>query len=154
MANEFSSAGVKLYYCVETTAGTRPTSGYTEIPCIKSIPDFNPQPGTLQVTDLSDTEWHRYIDALKDVGGSIGFDANLTSQFETAWDTLVTASESARAENKATWFEIAIPNFKSFYLAGYPSPLGLKGFGVDEVVETTAYVAPNQIVGFASASTK
>lgn len=153
MANEFSTAGVKVKFCVELTAGTRPTTGYTVIPNIKATPDFNAEPSTLEVTDLSDTEWKRFIPGLKDVGGSLAFTANLTTAFKTAWDSLVTASESARADGKATWFEIALPNFDSFYFAGYPTPLGIKALGVDEVTEIDAYVTPNQVAGWASAST-
>ena len=59
MANELSTAGVSVQYCVETTAGTKPTTGFTVIPNIKSIPDLNPEPSSLEVTDLSDTEWKR-----------------------------------------------------------------------------------------------
>ena len=59
MAQELSTAGVLLKYAVETTAGTRPTTGYTTVPSIKSIPDLNPEPESLEVTDLSDTEWRR-----------------------------------------------------------------------------------------------
>lgn len=153
MANEFSTAGISLKYCVETTAGSRPTASYTTIPGIKSMPEFNPEPSSLEVTDLSDTVWKRYIDGLKDPGGALGFNANLTSDFKTAWETMYTASSTARAADKATWFEIAIPNMDSFYFAGNPSSLGFGGAEVDAVMEITAYITPNQIVGFASAST-
>ena len=152
--NEFSTAGIKVYYAVETTAGTRPTTGFANIAGIKSTPDFNAEPSNLDVTDLADQVWKRYISGLKDVGGSLSFTANLTVDFKNAWDALVTASETARADGKATWFEIAIPNFESFYFSGYPSPLGVKGFNVDEVAEIDAYVTPNQIEGWATASTK
>ena len=59
MALEISTAGIELRYVVETTAGTRPTTGYQKVPNIKSTPDFNPEPGTLEVTDLSDLVWKR-----------------------------------------------------------------------------------------------
>lgn len=59
MAMELSTAGVLLKYCVETTSGTRPLQGFTQVPSIKAIPDFNPEPESLEVTDLSDTEWRR-----------------------------------------------------------------------------------------------
>ena len=59
MALEISTAGVSLKYCVETTAGTRPTASYTAITGIKETPDFNHEPSTLEVTDLSDTVWKR-----------------------------------------------------------------------------------------------
>ena len=41
MANELSSAGVKLKYAVEATAGTRPTAGYTALGGLVEIPDIN-----------------------------------------------------------------------------------------------------------------
>jgi len=154
MANEFSTAGIKIYYAVETTAGTRPTTGFSVIAGIKSTPDFNPEPSTLEVTDLSDEVWKRYIPGLRDVGGALSFTANLTSAFKTAWEALVSASETAKASSKATWFEIAIPNFDSFYFAGEPTPLGVKAFNVDEVAEIDAYITPNAIEGWATASTK
>lgn len=153
MALEFNTAGIKVLYAVESTAGTRPTTGYTQIPGIKSTPDFNPAPNSLQVTDLSDTEYHRYIPALKDIGGASAFTANLTTGFKTAWEALVSASETARASSKATWFEIKIPNFESFYFAGIPTPLGVSAFEVDSVAEVDAYVTPNQIEGWDTAST-
>ena len=40
-AVEVSSIGCKVLYCVEASAGTRPTSGYTFIPCITTAPAFD-----------------------------------------------------------------------------------------------------------------
>lgn len=153
MAQELSTAGVLLKYAVEAAAGTRPTTGFTQIPCIKAIPDFNPEPESLEVTDLSDTEWRRYIPGLKDPGGALAFTANLTTQFKTAWETLVSAFETAKGDGKATWFEIMVPNFGSFYFAGYPSTLGMTAMDVNAVLEIEAYVTPNQIEGWGTSST-
>lgn len=153
MAMELSTAGVLLKYAVEATAGTRPTTGYTQVPSIKAIPDFNPEPESLEVTDLSDTEWRRYIAGLKDPGGALSFTANLTTAFKTAWETLVTAATTAAASSKATWFEIMVPNFGSFYFAGIPSPLGMSAMDVNAVLEIEAYVTPNQIEGWDTSST-
>ena len=151
--NEFSNAGIKVKYAVETTAGTRPTTGYTVIPGIKGTPDFNPAPSTLDVTDLSDTEFRRYIAGLKDTGGASSFRANITTAFKTAWDAFVTASDTAFAGGKATWIEIAIPNFNSFYVSGRPSPLGLSAQDVGAVFEGDVYFTPNFIEGWDTAST-
>lgn len=153
MAQELSTAGVLLKYAVETTAGTRPTTGYTTVPSIKSIPDLNPEPESLEVTDLSDTTWRRYIAGLKDPGGALSFTANLTTAFKTAWGTLVTAYTTGIASNKATWFEIMVPNFGSFYFAGIPSELGLKAMDVNAVLEDDVYITPNQIHGWDTSST-
>jgi hypothetical protein len=58
MALEISTAGISVSYAVEATAGTKPDT-FTTIPNIKSTPDFNPEPSTLEVTDLSDLVWKR-----------------------------------------------------------------------------------------------
>lgn len=153
MALEISTAGISLKYAVETTAGTRPTTGYTAIPNIKETPDFNPEPSTLEVTDLSDLVWKRYIAGLKDPGGAISFTANLTAAFKTAWETLVSAYTTAIASSKATWFEIKVPNIGSFYFSGIPSELGINGMSVDAVAESTVYITPNKIEGWDTSST-
>ena len=157
MANEVSTAGLTLKYCVETTAGTRPTTGYTQVARFKSLPDLNPAPNSIDVTDLSDLEWKRSIPGLKDVGSAQAFKANNTDEFQTGWATLVEAFNTAQAAAggaKAVWFEISHPKLtKSFYFAGQPSPLGLSAAEVDSVLEVDAYITPNQIAGWATKST-
>ena len=147
MALEFSTAGVLLKYAVETTAGTKP-SAFTTINGIKSIPDFNPTPSNLDCTDLSDTQYKRSIPGLQDPGGALAFKANLTAAFETAWGALVTASETAKGDGKATWFEVYVPGFKGFYFTGIPSALGMPAMEVDSVIEIDAYITPNTIGGW------
>lgn len=150
---EFSSAGVQLRYCVETTSGSRPTSGYRKVPSIKGTPDFNAEPSQLDVTDFDDLVWRRAIPGLRDVGGALAFTANMTASFKTAWTSLVSAANTGKASNLSTWFEIAIPNFDSFYFAGSPIELGIAGMDVDSVVEADGYVVPNKIVGWDTSST-
>lgn len=150
---EFSSAGVQVRYCVETTSGSRPTSGYKVIPSVKGSPDFNAEPSQLDVTDFSDTVWKRSIPGLRDVGGALAFSANMTASFKSAWNSLVSAAAAGKASSMATWFEVAIPNFDSFYFAGTPIELGLAAMDVDSVVEADGYVVPNKIVGWATSST-
>lgn len=152
MALEISTAGILLKYAAETTAGTRPTTGYTTVPNIKSTADFNPEPNTLEVTDLSDLIWKRYIEGLKDPGGALSFTANLTSAFKTAWETLVSAYETAFTSSKAVWFEIMVPSIGSFYFAGKPAELGINGYETDAVAEINVYITPNKIEGWGTSS--
>ena len=152
MALEFNTIGVKLKWKSEASAGTRPTSGYTQIPDIKNTPSIDINPNKIEVTNLED-EYRRYVDGVKDVGDSFDFTANLTADLKTKWASCVSAAQDAWASGLATWFEISIPNFDSFYFAGIPSELGVNEMGVDSVVESTLHVVPNQIVGWASAST-
>lgn len=153
MAQELSTAGVLLKYCAASSGTTRPTSGYTQIPCIKAIPDFNPEPESLEVTDLSDTVWRRYIPGLRDPGGALAFTANLTTQFKTAWETLCTAYATALAAGKSMWFEIMVPSFGSFYFAGIPTELGMTAMDVNAVLEIEAYITPNMVHGWDTSST-
>jgi len=150
---EISTAGIKVKYAVETTAGTRPTTGYTEIPDITSIPEYNPQPNNLQVTNLSDTKFHRYIPGLQDPGGAMGFGANDTDALHTAWDAMVTAAATARASGKQLWIEYAIPGRDSVYYTAIPTELGFGGAEVDAVLTTTCYLTPNSEPIRAAAST-
>lgn len=149
MANEISTAGVTINYAFEAVAGTRPETGYQRIPCIKATPDLNPEPSSLEVTDLNDTEWKRYIPGVKDPGGALGFTANNTNEFQAAWLTLCYLAEIARGDGLSTWFEIKIPGLDtSFYFAGIPSALGVIGMEPDSVAEVTAYVSPNDVHGW------
>ena len=63
-----------------------------------------------------------------------------------------TAADAAWTSGKATWFEIVIPNFDSFYFAGRPTELGASQLGVDAVIEASLHIIPNQIAGWATAS--
>lgn len=154
MALEIASAGAKIQYCVETTSGTRPTTGYTQITNVKTIGALDSEPATYDVTDLSDTEFKRYIPGLKDIGGDVPLTMNLTQAVITAWAALVTAANAGAAESKSTWFEVVVPKLnESFYFRGVPSPLGLSEIATDSALEITAHVTPNEIIGWATKST-
>lgn len=152
MALEFSTIGVKIGYVVETTAGSRPTSGVTNIPDIKSIPGMNLTPSKLEVTNLVD-KYKRFIPGLLDAGDDIALTGNLTASLKTVWNSMVSAAETAWASQKSTWFEIKIPGYDSFWFAGLPSIMGFNDMAVDSVAEASLHIIPNQIVGWAAAST-
>ena len=152
MALEMNTIGVKLKYAVETSAGTRPTSGYTEIPDIKELPGIDATPSQLEVTNLTDTH-RRYIPGVIDSGNDFAITANMTASMKSVWNSMVSAANAAWESGKSTWFEIAIPNFESFYLAGRPTEIGASQLGVDAVIEASLHIIPNQIAGWAAAST-
>lgn len=142
-AINLSTAGIQLLYAVETTAGTRPTTGYTRIYGAKTTPSLNPSPETLETTTLDETEYKTYIDGLKDLGGALEFTFNLTQDLIDSWDALMTAYETAKAANKATWFTIVVPGLsESFYFTGNPSNMGLPETSVSSVLEITNYITP------------
>ena len=155
MAIDLSTAGITLQYAAEATSGTRPTTGYTAIPGLKAIPDINPEPSSLETTTLDALIWKTYIPGLKDPGGALQFTANNTAQFQTDWDTLVDAYETAAEGDKALWFAVVVPGLtNAFYFAGIPSELGLSAIEVDAVLEINPYITPTDIAGWAAAPTE
>lgn len=143
MSIQLSTAGVTMKYAVEATSGTRPTKGYTEVPELKAIPEMNPEPDTLETTNLKETEYKTYIAGLKDLGGALGFTINLTKDSLAAWSTMVEAYDEAAGEGKAMWFCIDVPGLaKDLFFTGQPTPLGLPGMEVNNVLEATAYITP------------
>ena len=145
MAINLSTAGIHLYYAVEKTKGTRPTAkaDFKDLAGVKSTPDLNPAPDTLETTTLNETEWKTYIDGLKDMGGALEFTFNLTQELIELWDELMTAYEAAKATGLATWFLIDIPGLtEGFYFTGNPSSMGLPAAEVSSVLEITNRITP------------
>lgn len=155
MANAVSTAGMTVKYCVETSAGVRPTVNYTTIPGVKAIPALWNEPNMLQSTPLSATKNHTYIEGLGDNGGAIALTVNDETLFRTAWDNCVSAYAGLTG-GKQMWFEICYQsgsNLDSFYFPGEPIALGFGGAEVDSVLENNANIAPQGDYLFAAAST-
>ena len=143
MSERFSTAGMWLGYAAEATAGTRPTSGYTKIPEVKSMPSFNPAPETIESTTLEETEYKTYVKGLKDLSGALEYNANMTDDLVTAWETLLSAAETAWAAGKKVWFVVVHPHLaKAVYFTGDPSSIGLNEAAVGGMAETTLYITP------------
>ena len=154
MGIALNTAGVTFGYAVETTAKTRPITGYKLIPDVKEIPEMNPEPETLETTVLSETEYKTYIEGLKDFGGALSFLANYTTELETAWAELVEAYKTAKADGKAVWFEVKHPGIdKSVFFTGQPSAMGLPAMSVNAVLETNLYITPTNAPAWEAKST-
>lgn len=121
-----NSAGIFLGY------GTDPTS-LTLLPDIKSIPDIGGEPETLETTTLKNKKYTSYIAGLQDLGGSLGFEANLTPELMKATKDIIGKSQK--------WY-IAFPAPLSIYYSwtGELQPLPVTGIGTNEVVSTTVYI--------------
>lgn len=148
------SAGAVFSYCVETVSGTRPSTSFIKIPEIKSVPSFNPQPESIETTPLEETEYKTYVEGLRDLGGAIGFKANLTNTLITTWNSCVSAHDTGVASSKATWFCVSHPKLtNAVFFQGDPAALGLDEMSVGSVLETTLYVTPNSAPQWASKPT-
>lgn len=155
MANAVSTAGMNVKWCVESTAGTKPSAGFTVIPGCTAIPELFNDPNTLQTTPLSATHNHTYIKGLGDSGGSIALTVNDHEAFRTSWSACV-AAYAELTGGKQMWFEIAYPtgsNLDSFYFPGEPIELGFGGAEVDSVLTNNANILPQGDYVFAAAST-
>lgn len=157
MALEFNTAGFALKWACESTAGTRPTTGYADIPDIIELPAINNAPSGIDVTPLSEPEWIRRIAGLKDMGDSLTVRSNGTTTFATAWKSLCSAAATAKAAGKDTWYEVVFPSdsgyTESFYFSGEPSNLGFYGASVNTAYQGDNYITPHKIEGFAAKST-
>lgn len=144
MSERLSTAGMQLMYAVETTKGTRPTTGYKTIPEIKSMPSFNPAPNTIDSTTLAETEYMTYVKGLKDLGGALEYGANLTEDLITFWEEVLDAYETATASGLSMWFAVVHPKLtKATFYVGEPAPIGFNEAEVGAMAETTLYITPN-----------
>lgn len=152
MSQRYSTAGMYLCYCVGSAASA-PTSNYTVIPEIKTMPSFNPAPETIDSTTLLETEYRTYVEGLKDLGGALEYTANLTADLITAWASCNTAHGSM-ASTSAMWFAVVHPKLDSaVFFQGDPSPLGLNEASVGSMAETTLYITPNSAPRWAAKPT-
>lgn len=154
MSQRYSTAGMYLCYCCETSKGTRPTADYVLIPEVKSMPSFNPSPETIESTTLLETEYKTYVKGLKDLGGALEYNANLTEDLISVWASCVSAHDTAAQTDKATWFAVVHPKLNNaVFFEGDPSPLGLNSAEVGSMAETTLYITPNSAPGWFSKPT-
>lgn len=148
---DLSTAGIRLGYAYETVAGTRPST-YINIFNPKSTPDFNPEPNSLDITSLNDTEFKRYMNGLKDLGGSLSFTIGMSQSLLDTWNTMCDTTKANESTGKRTWFILYHPGLdKSFGFVGEPSKLGFPEASVDAVWDATVYIAPRDEIGWYTA---
>ena len=143
VAIDLSTAGIRVGYAFESTSGTRPTSGYTNLPNVKSIPDMNPTPNALDITSLNDTEWKRYMEGLKDMGGSLGLTFGMSQAFYDLWENICDSDDSHKASGLRTWLVFYVPGLSdSFFMPVDPARIGMPAAEVDAVLDVTVNVLP------------
>ena len=149
-----STIGVTVGYCVETTKGTRPTTGYIDIPDIKTVPAFASAPDTHETSTLANQKYKSYIPGLADFGGVLEFGVLDTELLRTTWQALRSAYEAAKAEGLNVWFEIKHPILEdSVFFTGEPAPYGTGEIGTNAVMETNVYVTATNEPNFFTKTT-
>lgn len=151
-----STAGIKVLYKAESTAGSRPSASFVELVGVKALPALGDSVNTLQTTPLSATKNHTYILGLADSGGSMQLTVNDAPAFRTAYDTMYSAYLSAVSSGLGFWLEYQYPSaysMSSFFIPVTLAPLGFGGADVDSVLENMVNVVPGGDFVFAAAST-
>ena len=141
MALEVVTVGAEVLYCIETTAGTRPTTGYKLIPNIDSAPEFPMDVDTIDVSDITD-RIKRYVEGQQDPGADKSFTLNHTEAAISASETMVKDAEDALAAGKEVWFQYRYPApaDKSWYFSGRPKALGNNGITKNDKSTIPAHV--------------
>lgn len=121
---DLTTLGVKFGYAVEATAGTRPTTGYIQLPRCKSIGGINLSPEQIDVSCLEDLV-AKYAEGRADTGGT--WDTSFYSDGLPALKALLVAAAAAKSSGKGVWFEVFIPNLTDafFVKAAVPSKLAM-----------------------------
>ena len=109
---------VKLYYGIETTAGTKPAT-FTQLELASSIGGITLDTEQIDVSALEDFIT-QYAAGRQDTGGTWEVEFIMDPDKSVSQiKTLYSASAEARAEGKATWFEVVFPDMTdAFYVIG------------------------------------
>lgn len=143
-----STAGMKLGYGVETTAGTRPTS-FTEVQGATSIGEISSEKEQIEVTPLSATKYKEYVGGLADPGGTWEIGFNESNVLHETWASIVSAYKTANASGLRMWFEAWHPSLdEAFYLVGEPNDLGFGGSEVSSAFANTGRITINKVEGW------
>ena len=148
---DVTTLGVKFGYAVESTIGTRPASGYIQIPRCKSIGGVSLTPEQIDVSCLEDLI-SKYADGRADTGGT--WETSFHSDAITALGTLLTSAATAKADGKGVWFVVWIPSLtKSFFVkAAVPSKLAMGEIGENSALEIPLSLTIEEYLGLETAT--
>lgn len=162
MAGEISTAGIKIKYAVETTAGTRPTSGYLEKAAgatmniadyVTGISGLTAEWDQYDVTPLSETRRHRFVKGLQSNDGSISLSCNINPVSREDWGKIVDAYTKLTG-GKGMWFEFTLPgDDKSVFFRCEPCEMGFPDVESAQAVQGAIQLIENEYSGWAAKST-
>ena len=157
MAGEVSSAGIKIEYCVETSAGVRPTTGYKEketsatlkiAEYVTGISGLTADFEQYDVTPLSETQRHCFVKGLQGNDGNLSLSCNINPTSRTDWGLTVTAYE-ALTDGKGMWFAFTLPgDTQSAYFRCIPCPMGFPDVEAASAVQGAVQLIENQYAGW------
>ena len=162
MAGEISSAGVKIYYAPESTAGTMPSTGFKQkatgatlniADYVTGVSGLGADYDMLDVTPLSETDRHRFIRGLQNNDGSIELSANINPTSRADWGAIVD-EYAALTGGKALWFEFILPgDTDAIFVRGEPLPMRFPDVEAGTAVQGAVQIVENQYADWTSAIT-
>ena len=157
MAGEVSTAGIKILYAPETTAGTRPTSGYKAKGTsatldineyVTGVSGLGADYDMYDVTPLAETERHRFIKGLQNNDGSISLNANINPTSRADWGKIV-SEYAALTGGKALWFEFILPgDSMAFFIRGEPLEMRFPDVEAGSAVQGAIQIVENECDGW------
>lgn len=162
MAGEISSAGVAIYYAPESTAGTKPASGFKQkatsstlniADYVTGVSGLGADYDMLDVTPLSETDRHRFIKGLQSNDGSISLSANINPTSRSDWQRIV-SEYTALTGGKALWFEFVLPgDTQAIFVRGEPLPMRFPDVEAGSAVQGAIQIVENEYGDWSSAIT-
>lgn len=162
MAGEISSAGLKILYAPESTAGQMPSTGFKEkatgatlniADYVTGISGLGADYDMYDVTPLSETNRHRFIPGLQSNDGSIELSANINPTSRADWGAIVEEYE-ALTGGKALWFEFILPgDTDAVFVRGIPLPMRFPDVEAGSAVQGAVQIVENQYTDWTTAIT-
>ena len=130
-----STLGIKMAYAPETTAGTKPSTGFVQLDRINNIGGIAMDVEKIDASALEDTAT-KYVAGRADTGGDWNVTVNFTDETASEWETLISAYNTAQASGLNLWFEITLPNQSDafFVIAQPPQQLPMPEIGQNELL--------------------
>lgn len=147
---DLSTIGVKFGWAVEKTAGEKPTA-FKWIKRCNKIAGLNITKDKLDTTCFED-KIKTYIAGVGDTGGDWNINFNGTkkgSAIDTvkAWNELLEKSEAGAEEGKATWADIFIPGFGSYFVKFEPGEIPLPDLEPNSKLDIQIANVVNEYIG-------
>lgn len=162
MAGEISTAGIVIKYAAETTAGTRPTTGYAQkasgatmniADYVTGISGLTAEFEQYDVTPLSATKRHAFVRGLQGNDGNLSLSCNINPTSREDWGKIV-AEYAALSGGKGMWFEFHLPgDTDSAYFRCEPCEMGFPDVEAAQAVQGAVQLIENDYAGWDTAST-
>ena len=123
-----STLGITLSWCMESTAGVRPTSGYKLLTRINSLGEVNPDQEVIDASALEDDST-KEIPGRASSPGSLSVVVNRTNDTIDEWEDVIEAYWGRSNKNLGMWFQEINPNMDKadFIKAAPPTKIPIPG---------------------------